>query len=48
MAFCSGRRGPEVVPRGESKEGNKSDLFWLHLFFSIWDGMGGNRFVVHI
>ena len=45
---CSGSSGPEVVPRGKRKEGNKSDLFWLRLFFSIWDGMRDNRFVVHI
>ena len=41
MAGCSGSRGPEVVPRGKRKEVNRSDLFWLCLFCSIWDGMGG-------
>ena len=48
MAGCSGIRGPEVVPRRESKEANRSDLFWLCLFCSIWDGMGGNGFAVNI
>ena len=45
VAGCSGSRGPEVVPRGKRKEMNRSDLFCLRLFFSIWDGMGGNVFV---
>ena len=48
MAGCSGSRGPEVVPRGKRKEVNRSDLFWLRLFCSIWDGMGGNGFAVNI
>ena len=30
------------------KEVNNSDLFWLLLFLSIWNGMGGNRFAVNI
>ena len=45
---CSANRGPEVVPRGKRKEVNRSDLFWLRLFFSICDGMGCNRFAVNI
>ena len=48
MAGCSGSRGPEVVPKGKRKEVNRSDLFWLRLFFSICDGMGGNHFGVNI
>ena len=48
MAGCSGSRGLEVVPRGKRKEVNRSDLFWLRLFCSIWDGMGGNGFAVNI
>ena len=47
VAGCSGSRGPEVVPRGKN-EVNRSDLFWLLLFFSIWNGMGGNRFAINI
>ena len=43
VAGCSGSRGPEVVPRRETKEANRSDLFC-----SIWDGMGGNGFAVNI
>ena len=39
---------PEVVPRGKRKEVNRSDLVWFHLFYSVWDGMGGNRFAVNI
>ena len=39
LAGCSGSRGPEVVPRGKRKEVNRSDLFWLRLFCSIWDGI---------
>ncbi len=30
------------------KKVNRSDLFWLRLFFSIWDGMAGNGFAVNI
>ena len=48
VSGCSGSRGPEVVPRGKRKEVNKSDLFWLHLFCSIWHGMGGNGFAVNV
>ena len=48
VAGCSGSRGPEVVPRRKRTEQNRSDLFWLRLFYSIWDGMGGNRFAVNI
>ena len=44
VAGCSGSRGPEVVPRGNRKEVNRSDLFCLRFFFIIWDGMGGNGF----
>ena len=47
-AGCGGSRGPEVVPRGKRKEVNRSNLFWLCLFCSICDGMGGNGFVVNI
>ena len=48
VAACSGSRGPEMVSRGKRKEVNRSDLFWLLLFFSIWNGIGGNGFVVNI
>ena len=48
VAGCIGSRGPEVVPRGKRKEVNRSDLFWLCLFFSIWDGMGGNSLAVNL
>ena len=48
VAGCSDSRGPEVVPRQKRKEVNRSDLFWLRLFFSICDGMGGNGFAVNI
>ena len=49
MAGCSGSWGPEMVPRGKRKEVNRSDLFWLRLFCSIWDWrMGGNDFAVNI
>ena len=48
VAACSGSRGPEVVPRGKRKEVNRSDLFWLRLFFSIWDGMAVKGFAVNI
>ena len=44
LAGCSGSRGPEVLPRGKRKEVNRSDLFWLRLFCSNWDGMGVNGF----
>ena len=30
------------------KKMNRSDLFWLRLFFSIWEGMAGNGFAVNI
>ena len=39
VACCNGSRGPEVVPRGEMKSVNRSDLFWLRLIVSIF-GMG--------
>ena len=48
VAGCSGSRGAEVGQRRETKEVNRSDLFWLRLFCSIWDGMGGNGFAVNI
>ena len=48
VAGCSGCRGPEVVARGKRKEMNRGDLFWLRLFCSICDGMGGNGFAVNI
>ena len=38
VAGCSGIQGPEVVPRGNRKEVNRS-----YLFCSSWDGMGGIR-----
>ena len=38
LAGCSGSRGAEVVPRGKRKEVNRSDLFWLRSFCSIWKG----------
>ena len=49
VAGCSGSRGrPEVVPRGNGKEVNRRHLFWLRLFCSICDGMGGSGFAVNI
>ena len=48
VSGCSGIRGPEVVPRGKRKEVHRSDMFWLRLCCSIWDGMGGNGFAVNI
>ena len=47
VAGCIGSRGPEMVPRGNRKEVNRSDLFWLRLVCSIWDGMGSSWFAVN-
>ena len=46
--YNSGSRGPEAVVREKWKEVNRSDLFRLRLFFSIWAGLGGNGFAVNI
>ena len=46
--YNSGSRGPEAVVREKRKEVNRSDLFRLRLFCSIWAGVGGNGFAVNI
>ena len=40
--------GAGGVVREKRKEVNRSDLFQLRLFCSIWAGVGGNVFAVSI